>query len=880
MSSLATNDSVQHPRFGRGLVEFPKGGTALVRFAHGIEECLSTELRVVRTPEHAYGSGQYDGAAELVTKLQAETILSINSSWGVFSPTRIDLFPHQLWVCKKVTEQWPIRWVIADDVGLGKTIEAGLILWRIFHLKLVRRMLILCPAALVAQWQKRMLDMFDIRLSAYVSQIDTEQTDFWRLHDHVVASFHTLRDDRSGRHERMFNAEGWDIVLVDEAHHLNHDEQTGMTLGHQLVRKLDQAKLVSSILLFTGTPHRGKHFGFFALMALVRPDLFDPRRPAESQMGNLRQALIRNNKYCVTDLSGNRLFREPIVRTEKYSYSEAEDRFYSMMTEFVETGRAYASSLSLHRGQAVKLVLIALQKLASSSVAAIRAALKKRLMKLSALEHAVTERMMPTASDDDDDTKNRQIEDEMATIALELMKDECARLTELIAAADAVRNETKIEAIIASVRALSNGESVLFFTEYKATQAMLLAALWREFGPNCASFINGDEALPTVATPDGRFLALRETRQRAADRFNAGEIRFLISTEAGGEGIDLQHRCFRLVHVDLPWNPMRMHQRVGRLNRIGQKEVVHVTLFQNPATVEARIWELLNEKLKNITVSINQVTESPEDLTQLVLGIAGSAGWDSMFSEAGTVKRESLGSWFDAQTRRFEGREVIDTVKELIGHAQRFDYGASSSKVPQLDLPALEPFFRLSLRANRRQVSEQNGCWSFITPESWQTELGIRPRYDDVHFNRKLVGRHGGTVLGVGQKLFDCALNRARKSEAVLAVVNGPPGTVFVFRVFDRVTSSVITPASIIVAISRMAGRLELLDDAATLLLLNDFAVSVKPSSEGPPLPSLQDAGQTIAIVNEELRSKLPLVQVPFRRPETELLGIVVCGGQ
>lgn len=95
------------------------------------------------------------------------TILSINASWGVFSPSRIDLLPHQLWVCKKVTEKWPIRWVVADDVGLGKTIEAGLILWRIFHLKLVRRMLIMCPASLVTQWQKRMLDMFDIRLTAY-----------------------------------------------------------------------------------------------------------------------------------------------------------------------------------------------------------------------------------------------------------------------------------------------------------------------------------------------------------------------------------------------------------------------------------------------------------------------------------------------------------------------------------------------------------------------------------------------------------------------------------------------------------------------------------------------------------------------------------------
>ena len=111
---------------------------------------------------------------------------------GVFSPSRIDLYPHQLWVCRKVTEQWPARWVVADDVGLGKTIEAGLILWRLFHLGLVRRLLILCPASLVQQWQERLFTMFDIRTAQYNPEQDSGRVDFWKLNPFVVASFHTL----------------------------------------------------------------------------------------------------------------------------------------------------------------------------------------------------------------------------------------------------------------------------------------------------------------------------------------------------------------------------------------------------------------------------------------------------------------------------------------------------------------------------------------------------------------------------------------------------------------------------------------------------------------------------------------------------------------
>ena len=892
VAPIPAGSPVSHAAFGRGVVEFSKGETTLVRFANRIEECLTGELTLLLSPADAYLGRQVAPASQVVLRLLGETILSVNDAWGVFSPSRIDLYPHQLWVCRKVTEQWPARWVVADDVGLGKTIEAGLILWRLFHLGLVGRLLILCPASLVQQWQERLFTMFDIRMAQYNPEQDSNRVDFWRLNPYVVASFHTLRADREQRHERMLQTDPWDLIIVDEAHHLNFDEAAGMTLAHRLIRKLQDAEQLRSLIFFTGTPHRGKHFGFFALMSLVRPDLFDPRKPVEHQLTLLPQALIRNNKYHVTDLRGQRLFREPEISTTPYHYNQAESFFYDTMTEFIASGRAYATRLDGSQGRAVMLVLIALQKLASSSVAAVRSALQKRLAKLRELSLAVQgNRRLPgddtkrlESYEDDDDLYNLNVEDEISKLSLELMENECDRLEELIAAADQVVSETKIETIVRSVRQLASEESVLFFTEYKVTQALLISALWREFGEESTTFINGDDALPSVLTPGGVRRALRESRQTAKDRFNSGEVRFLVSTEAAGEGIDLQERCSRLIHVDLPWNPMRLHQRVGRLNRIGQRDIVKVMLFQNPDTVESRIWALLNEKLERISQSINAVTEEPEDLHQLVLGIARPGMLDTVFSGAGFIPREKLDEWFDHQTGQMGGEDAVRVVQDLLGHAQHFDFAQVSGRVPKLDLPDLAPFFRLALRQNRRQVTETGGVLAFKTPESWQGARGVRARYDDVHFERKPASPKKGTILGVGSRLFDAALDQAcQLSETYAALADGSgPGTLLVFRCYDRITGNPAQPKTIIYGVICEVESMCILKDWQVLRMLNELAGPLKPAADSEPTLGAAPPGNLEVLTQAEalLREAFPSLDLPFRQPELELLGIVAGIGQ
>ena len=162
-----------------------------------------------------------------MVRAQALAITSVNDQWGVFSRSRIQLLPHQLWVCHKVTRQWPFRWLVADDVGLGKTIECGLVLMPLIASGRVRRLLILAPAKLVPQWQSRLKDMFDIRVVRYAAEVDTPRGDFWATASMVVASLHTLRDDRREARRRLIDADPWDLVVVDEAHHLNSEERTG-----------------------------------------------------------------------------------------------------------------------------------------------------------------------------------------------------------------------------------------------------------------------------------------------------------------------------------------------------------------------------------------------------------------------------------------------------------------------------------------------------------------------------------------------------------------------------------------------------------------------------------------------------------------------------
>lgn len=859
MTPFSPEQQVKHPKHGSGRIEFVKARSAIVRFGELLSEVLLTELEPVTNAGEALRTGQFSPINEVLARIQAYAITSVNDTWGLFSRSRVALLPHQLWVCRQVISRWPSQWLIADDVGLGKTIEAGLILWPLLSRKRVKRLLILCPAALVEQWQYRLRTMFDIHVFEYVPEADTPKKEYWRGQPFIVASLQTLREDRNGRHQRMLEADPWDLVIVDEAHHL-YAPEAGSTLSYQLLEKLQTAGKFRSLLLFSGTPHRGNDRAFLALLKLLDPDGFDVHRPLQEQLASVARVLIRNNKQQVTDLSGRALFESPLVQNVTYAYSDAERRFYDLLTDFISTGQAYANTLSGRSEQTVRLVLIAMQKLASSSIAAIRSALLRRLDALEA-EDDQRSRAWKAALGEDVDDMDAMLH------PFSLMGDEPDRLRELLAAAATVVQETKILRLLDVLETQFAHRTVLFFTEYKATQALLYQALTEQYGDGCVLFINGEDQLMVAGQ------VIDSNREDAAERFNGGRVRFLISTEAGGEGIDLQMNCHTLIHVDLPWNPMRLHQRVGRLNRYGQTRRVDVLMIRNPDTVEGRIWSLLNEKLERIRAALNSAMDDPEDLLQLVLGMSDSALFDTIYHDAGLVPRERLAEWFDVKTGRLGGEDALKAVKNLIGSSVKFDFANVSQLIPKLDLPALEPFFHRMLVINRRQVRRDQDGMSFKTPDAWKG-IGILPDYKDMAFNRELQGVDAGSrILGVGHKLIDRALEQAESFTGAAVVLPGLRHPVLVYEVTEELTDVDRLTRRVVFALE-MDRTPRLLKDWEVVEWINKQRVIyseevIRPADDADTLEHVLATSLTLA------QQSLQELDLDFVLPRTQLIAAV-----
>lgn len=887
------NQPITHPQHGNGVVLADQGELLLVDFGGTILRVRAADVHVIRTVEQAIAEGRMDDPLRTMTRLQAEAITSANAHWGVFTRSRIALLPHQLWVCRKALERWPVRLMIADDVGLGKTIEAGLILMALQARGLAKRVLILAPASLVGQWQERLRQMFDLRFQAYVREADTERSDYWNSNDRVIASLQSMRM-KGAAQKRLLDSEPWDVVLADEAHHLSADEQRGPTLGYRLIDQLRKANRLHSLLFFTGTPHRGKTYGFLSLMNLIAPELFNPRQSAKGQFVHLRQHFIRNNKQNTTDLLGNRLFQRPLVSSETYRYNEAETRFYQLLTEFILTGRAYASRLSDRDSRAVMLVLITMQKLASSSVAAVRRALlgrRERLRQLAAQGPRASVSggradvpIISLMNDDEiEDFDSAAILEERLSeedLGLALMEDELPRLEELIQASRQVDRETKMATLLEMVISRFHDRSILFFTEYKATQSLLLSELIARFGPHAVAFINGDGEARDVQVSPTSTRTVRMSRTEAAERFNNGEARFLVSTEAGGEGIDLQERCFTLVHVDLPWNPMRMHQRVGRLNRYGQTRQVEVMSLRNPDTVEDRIWQKLNVKIASIMQAFDAAMDDPEDLFQLVLGSVPGSVYNTLYSEAIAEPEEQLANWFDAKSATFSGKESVTLVKEMLGRADRFDFQRTSLYLPQVDLPDLESFFLSVLQTlGRRPVRSDDGL-KLETPEPWRQEIGIDPEYERLHFDRRRMKKTEAVrLLGSGHRLFDRALKEAMLMPETVTALRHLKQSLVLVEVVDALGGQ-HSPA-VVLGISLDADSSApptLLRDWEVLLALNNYIEKqgrqkdcLEPQQLPAPIQSIiHDSKESILHM---AREAMPQMQQPEIRP----LGAVLC---
>jgi hypothetical protein len=450
--------------------------------------------------------------------------------------------------------------------------------------------------------------------------------------------------------------------------------------------------------------------------------------------------------------------------------------------------------------------------------------------------------------------------------AILLMEDEIQRLDELISLADAIFQETKIERLLQMIdEDFSPNEPILLFTEYKATQALIVNALHRRFGFGSATFINGDERLDSLEQASGAVKTISQPREHAADGFNAGKVRFLVSTEAGGEGIDLQERCAVLVHADMPWNPMRLHQRVGRLSRYGQTRPVSVYILRNPHTVEARIWDLLNAKLERIQTALSSVMEEQEDISQLVIGMAGNSLFNELFSKSEGLSGERLGAWFDRATSTLGGRDVVETVRELLGSVSKFDFQQVGKDLPKVDLPDLERFFTQTVGRHGRRIFRRDDGLEIRTPDDWKARsYALRDKYEGLVFDRSLRGANAASrVLGIGHPLFDIALDDAQDIPARAAFVEGLGSPLLILVVEDEVTGTGALVHRLIFGVTERDGKIEVVRDWELLQLMNALTVK-NPVGAGP---TTESAETVIARLKQAFDVDLSSHASTLRRP-------------
>lgn len=507
--------------------------------------------------------------------------------------------PHQLYALERAMEKGRVRLLFADEVGLGKTIEAGLVIRELKLRGLAKRILVVAPKGLTPQWQAEMRlhfgETFRIADPGDFDAVSrwSDEENVWRAADQLICPLDSVKPlaRRRGwsaeriaaynqrRFEDLITAD-WDLVIIDEAHRLggSTDQVARYKLGAAL------ADAAPNLLLLSATPHSGKSDQFLRLMQLLDREAF----PGEDCIDRDRVAsyVVRTEKRLAIDNDGNPLFKTRQTRLVTVDWApkhDAQRQLYEAVTNYVRHGYNQAlKSKQRHIG----FLMVLMQRLVTSSTAAIAATLGRRLQ---ALEETPTQlSLMPDidAADIADMDGQSQLDELVDWPGWRSERAEVATLLHLAEQALA-GTDAKVEALLEQVYRIQQEEDdpdlkVLIFTEFVPTQAMLATQL-RERGFEVTT-LNGQMAV--------------EERVIAQKAF-AGTARVLISTDAGGEGLNLQfaHVVF---NYDMPWNPMRIEQRIGRVDRIGQKHVVRATNFVLSDTVEHRVREVLEAKLEAI----------------------------------------------------------------------------------------------------------------------------------------------------------------------------------------------------------------------------------------------------------------------------------------
>ncbi len=544
----------------------------------------------------------------------------------------IRTLPHQIEaVYQAMLPQPRLRFLLADDPGAGKTIMAGLLVKELKLREVIERILILCPAPLTIQWQDEMLHWFGESFDIIFSAVDQQQlTNPWQRSSQIIASIDYAKQEDV--RERVWQ-QRWDLVIIDEAHKCsartasggqNRESKVATTKRYDLASHLTSQ--ADHVLLLTATPHHGDEDKFAHFLRLIDPDLFPEPHRLGKQAAEIRQNVFRLGKdspWCLRrlkedlrDANGKRLFPDRHARTVTFCLNNDEYTLYKSVTAYINE---FIPQQTGQRRSSAALTRTVLQRRLVSSTCAIHESLKRRLKKqedlLEELEGltpaqrakrlAALQGRLPDAEQDEDDlndaVRDQLVDEYTAALELEQLRAEISALKELVERARRVRenaNDSKLAALKkclgeAQFMDLKDGRGkLLIFTEHRDTLGYVRdhLELWGFSTCEIHGGMNPHE------------------RKRTQEFFRTG-AQVCVATEAAGEGINLQF-CHLMINYDMPWNPTRLEQRLGRIHRIGQDRDVYAFNFvatdseDGQPIVEGRILHRLLEKLDQMNEAL------------------------------------------------------------------------------------------------------------------------------------------------------------------------------------------------------------------------------------------------------------------------------------
>ncbi len=524
----------------------------------------------------------------------------------------VEPLPHQISaVYQEMLPRIPLRYILADDPGAGKTIMTGLYIKELIARGDLKRCLIVTPGNLVEQWQDELYSKFHLRFEILTNE---------RMESAVTGNVFTESDsclarmDKLARNEDLqakLRVSDWDLIVVDEAHKMSATVWGGEV---KYTKRFLLGRLLSHItrnfLLLTATPHNGKEADSELFLSLIDSDRYGVNHGHSHQVVDVSDVMRRLVKEELLKFDGTPLFPERRAYTVNYSLSPMEAKLYQEVTEYVQEEFNRADQLNKERKNTVGFALTILQRRLASSPEAIYQSLRRRRERLE--RRLAEERLGKRAEEYLHTDWNELDDDDLPSDEQELLEDHvvdhasaAATIKELEAEINTLKyleqlaNRVRLSGVDRKWDELSNllqnkafmlgkdgqREKLIIFTEHKDTLRYLAGKI--------RSLLGDTEAVVTIQGG-----MLRDERHKVEEQFKQDvHVRILIATDAAGEGINLQ-RAHLMINYDLPWNPNRLEQRFGRIHRIGQTEVCHLWNLVASQTREGYVFQRLFSKVE------------------------------------------------------------------------------------------------------------------------------------------------------------------------------------------------------------------------------------------------------------------------------------------